>query len=146
MKKIILLSCLILAIATSTFAQNKVEDEKVVFTQVEHEAEFSKGQDGWVKFLMKTLDANKPMKNNAPEGTYQVIIKFIVTRDGKVSDVQAETNHGYGMEAEAISVIKKSPDWKAAIQNGKPVNAFRRQPITFVVPPNKKTKAKRTDS
>ena len=143
MKKTFLLCYLLLAIASNSFAQKETNDNDMVFTKVEHEAEFSKGPDGWLKFLQKTIDGNAPIKNNAPEGTYQVIIKFIVTRDGKVSDVVAETNHGYGMEAEAISVIKKSPDWKAAIQNGKPVNAYRRQPITFVVPPMKKAKSGR---
>ena len=33
-----------------------------------------------------------PVDNGAPEGTYQVIVKFIVSKDGSISDVQAETN------------------------------------------------------
>ena len=137
MKKIIFFICCFFAMVASSFAQ-RVDEDNIVFTKVEQEAQFPKGSEGWMKFLMKTLDGNKPIKNGAPSGTYTVIIKFIVTKDGKVSDVQAETNNGYGMEEEAISTIKKSPDWQAAVQNGKPVNAYRRQPITFVVPKTKK--------
>jgi periplasmic protein TonB len=37
------------------------------------------------------------------------------------------------MEAEAVKIIKKGPNWKAALQNGRNVNAYRKQPITFVV-------------
>jgi periplasmic protein TonB len=47
--------------------------------------------------------------------------------------VKALSDHGYGMEAEAIKIIKKGPAWKAALQNGRNVNAYRKQPITFVV-------------
>lgn len=143
MKKIIFFICFFFAMAASSLAQN-ADDDNIVFTKVEQEAKFPNGLEGWRKFLMKTLDPNKPIKNGAPSGTYTVIIKFIVSKDGKVSDVQAETNHGFGMEAQAISAIKKSPDWLAAVQNGKPVNAYRRQPITFLVP--KTNKELRTES
>ncbi|RZM17984.1 MAG: hypothetical protein EOO88_41905, partial [Pedobacter sp.] len=49
-------------------------------------------------------------------------------------DVVAETSFGHGMEAEAIKAIKKGPKWTPAIQNGRNVNAYRRQPITYIVP------------
>ncbi|MBC7873898.1 MAG: energy transducer TonB, partial [Ferruginibacter sp.] len=41
--------------------------------------------------------------------------------------------HGYGMEEEAIKVIKKGPKWEPAVQNGRQVKAYRKQPITFQV-------------
>jgi protein TonB len=47
--------------------------------------------------------------------------------------VKALSNHGYGMEEEAVKVIRKGPAWVAAIQNGRPVKAYRKQPITFIV-------------
>ncbi|MEQ1678624.1 MAG: energy transducer TonB, partial [Chitinophagaceae bacterium] len=43
------------------------------------------------------------------------------------------TNHGYGMEEEAMRVIKKGPKWTPAVQNGRQVKAYRKQPITFQV-------------
>ena len=43
------------------------------------------------------------------------------------------TNHGYGMEEEAMRVIKKGPKWTPAVQNGRSVKAYRKQPITFQV-------------
>ncbi len=38
-----------------------------------------------------------------------------------------------GMEEEAVRVIKNGPKWTPALQNGRNVNAYRRQPITFQV-------------
>jgi periplasmic protein TonB len=111
----------------------KSDDEDKIFTKVENEAAFPGGDAAWRRFLEKNLNASTPIDNGAPEGTYQVIVKFIVSKDGSISDVQAESKHGYGMEEEAVKVIRKGPKWTPALQNGRNVNAYRRQPITFVV-------------
>ncbi len=112
----------------------KVEDDEgKVFNKVEVEAGFPGGDGAWRRYLTNNLDAEVPVSNDAPEGTYQVIVRFIVSKDGSISDVQAETKFGYGMEAEAVRAIKKGPKWTPALQNGRHVNAYRRQPITFLV-------------
>ena len=111
----------------------KSDDEDKIFTKVENEAVFPGGQAAWIRFLQKNLNASVPNDNNAPTGTYKVIVKFIVSKDGSISDVQAESKNGYGMEEEAVKVIKKGPKWTPALQNGRNVNAYRRQPITFDV-------------
>ena len=109
------------------------DDEGKVFNKVEIEAEYPGGGAAWAKYLRNNLDANTPIDNGAAEGTYTVVVRFIVSKDGSISDVVAETKHGYGMEAEAMKIIKKGPKWTPAQQNGRMVNAYRRQPITFVV-------------
>jgi protein TonB len=107
--------------------------DTTVFSLVEVDAEFPGGLDGWRNFLIHNLKGNTPVKKGAPLGTYRVIIQFIVSKDGSLSNFQAMTNFGYGMEEECIRVLKKSPKWQPAIQNGKTVNAYKRQPITFLV-------------
>ncbi|RYY56897.1 MAG: energy transducer TonB [Chitinophagaceae bacterium] len=111
----------------------KVEDENKIFEKVEIEASFKGGEGAWRKFLERQLNPNAPIDNGAPEGVYTVYVQFVVSKDGSISDVKALTSHGYGMEAEAVRVIKKGPSWVPAVQNGRPVNAFRKQPITFQV-------------
>lgn len=112
-------------------------DDKIdttnVFTRVEEEASFPGGNTAWAEFLQKTMKTNVAKKNKAPEGRYFVIARFIVDVDGKLSDISCETNHGYGFEQEVIRVLKKSLDWRPAKVNGKPVRAYRRQPVTFLV-------------
>ena len=109
------------------------EDDNKVFEKVEVEASFKGGEREWRKYLERNLDPNVPVENGASEGTYTVVVQFIVDKEGKISDVKAISNHGHGMEEEAIKVIKKGPDWVPAIQNGRQVKAYRKQPITFVV-------------
>lgn len=113
--------------------EEKKEDDNHIFEKVEIEASFTGGESAWKKFLERNLNPNAPVDNGAPEGTYTVYVQFVVSKDGSISDVKALTNHGYGMEAEAIRVIKKGPRWVPAVQNGRQVNAYRKQPITFQV-------------
>jgi hypothetical protein len=104
-----------------------------IFTKVDIEAAYPGGDEAWRNFLQKNLNADIPVDNNSPAGKYTVIVKFVVSRDGSLSDVQAETNVGYGMEQEVLRIIKKSGAWSAAVQNKRTVNAYRRQPVTFLV-------------
>lgn len=99
----------------------------------EREASFRDGLADWQDYLVNNLKVNIPVKNGAPAGKYQVMVTFIVGKDGRVKDATAEAKFGFGMEEEAIRVITNSPKWNNAIQMNKPVNAYRRQPITFMV-------------
>lgn len=107
-----------------------------VFTREEHEATFPGGEAGWRSYLEKNLNPSTPIEHGAPIGTYEVIVKFIVDKDGSISDVVAETRHGYGMENEVVRIIQKGPSWVPATQYGRKFKAYRRQPITFYVKGN----------
>ena len=71
---------------------------------------------------------DKARKKNV-EG--RVIIKFIVNEDGSISNLEATTHLGSGLEEEGIRVMKLMPKWKPGRQNGKPVKVYFTQPITF---------------
>jgi len=99
---------------------------------IEIEAEFPGGSKAWKQFLEKNINPDAPAEGT-PAGKYQVIARFIIDKHGNISDVVTETRHGYGMEEEVIRALKKSPQWIPANQCGRSVNAYRRQPVTFVV-------------
>lgn len=111
-----------------------LKSQDSVFTREEIEAVFADGGDaGWMRFLQRNLDIEVPGRRKAPPGNYTAIIRFVVEKDGSLSDIKAETKTGYGTEQEVIRVIKRSPKWKPAKQYGRFVRAYRRQPITFAV-------------
>ena len=58
-------------------------------------------------------------------------IFFMVGSDGNISDIRLYRSVEYSLDEEAIRLIKQSPKWEPAFQNGRKVNAYRRQPITF---------------
>ncbi len=113
-----------------------------IFEKVEIEAVYPGGDENWRKFLEQNLNGNVPTDNGAPSGTYTVIIQFVVDKNGLVSNIKALTNHGYGMETEVIRLLKKSPTWKPAVQDGRFVKAYRKQPVIFMVIDEKKKKKK----
>jgi antitoxin component YwqK of YwqJK toxin-antitoxin module len=104
-----------------------------LYTKEITEATFVDGIGGFKKFLERNLDANAPVRYNAPSGAYTVILNFTVNKDGTLSDFFAETRLGYGMEEEALRVFRACPNWNPAMRFGRPIKAIRRQPITFVV-------------
>ena len=115
-----------------TFTDNGIVTDSV-FTREEKEAEFPGGEKGWRTYLERNLNPDVPVKKRAPPRTYNVRIKFIVQKDGSITDITAETSYGYGMEEEVIRVISKGPKWIPAVQYGRKVKAYRIQPVTFVV-------------
>ncbi len=113
--------------------EKPVEDENKIFDKVEIEASFPGGDSKWRQYLERNANGQVATDNGAPDGTYTTVVQFVVDKEGNISDVRALTNHGYGMEQEAMRVIKKGPKWNPAIQNGRQVKAYRKQPITFQV-------------
>lgn len=111
----------------------KEDDENKIFDKVEIEAQFPGGDSKWRQYLERNCNGQVASDEGAPAGTYTTVIQFVVDKEGNISDVRALTNHGYGMEDEAMRVIKKGPKWTPAVQNGRHVKAYRKQPITFVV-------------
>ena len=108
-------------------------EEDKFFEKVEIESEFPGGPGAFSNYLRKNLNSNTPQDNGAGVGNYTVVVKFKVNKDGIVSDVEAETDPGFGCAAEAVKIIKKSAKWKPGIQNGTAVGSIKRQPITFQV-------------
>lgn len=114
--------------------------EEKPFVKVEIEAEFPGGNQAWSKYVSREVERNiDALQDDGHSGT--VVVLFIVDRDGNVSDVraldclEAAVPNCLGKDAMlaqvAVKAIKKGPNWKPAIQNGKAVKAYRRQAVTF---------------
>ena len=108
--------------------------QEKIFEKVEIESFFPGGNKAWIIFLQKNLNPNIPIDKKAPAGTYTVIVQFVVGSDGTITDITPLTNHGYGMENEVVRILKLSPKWHVAEQDGRKVKTYRKQPVTFVVP------------
>ena len=113
--------------------QQKEDDDTHYFEKVEIEASFPGGFAQWKKFLEKNLRGDVASENGAPAGSYTVLVRFGVDKEGNISNVKALTSIGYGLEEEAVRVIMKGPKWNPGNQNGRPVNSYHTQPIAFLV-------------
>jgi len=106
------------------------DNEPEIYSKVDQDARYP---GDWARFLTYTLRGEVPVEHGAGPGNYQVIAQFIVDTKGNVSDVKLIKDPGFGMGAEALRVIKQSGKWQPAMMHGKPVKAYRKQPITFQV-------------
>lgn len=108
-------------------------DDNKIFTRTEIEPKFAGGDEAWRKYLVANLKANTAADEGWKAGTYTVMVKFIVRADGAISDVTTENYTGSKTALHCMEVIKNAPKWLPAIQNGKKVNAYKMQPISFAV-------------
>jgi Gram-negative bacterial TonB protein C-terminal len=106
--------------------------EDSIYENVEIEASFKGGEKVWLSYLMKNLKPEVPSDNHAPPGAYTVVVGFVVDKNGELSDVKPLTSHGFGMEEEVVRIMSKGPSWEPAINNGRNVKSYRKQPVTFI--------------
>ena len=99
----------------------------------ERPAEFPGGIRAWQIYLERHLNIHIPYDNKAPNGKYIVYVTFVINEDGRVTDVAAENDPGYGTKEEAERVIRTAPKWEPAIQFNKPVIYRNKQGIAFVL-------------
>ncbi len=104
---------------------------------VKKRPEFPGGKNAWQEFLRSRINLKVPFANKAKPGNYQVMIRFIADSEGKLWNIGADTNRGYGLEKEVIRVIKKSDKWiPAETSTGKRVSFTLRTAVTFIVKQN----------
>jgi len=103
-------------------------DYDKTFTKVEIESEYPGGASAWQRYLNKNLRYPQDAIDNEIQGT--VIVQFIVDKAGVVSDVEAIAGPNE-LRDEAVRVIKKSGQWTPAVQNGRQVKSYKKQPIVF---------------
>ena len=107
-------------------------NEDSVFMGVEIDATFPGGPGAWTKYVSRAVQGYIDEFSESDYGT--CMVKFIVDKTGKVSHVEATTMKNTKLAEIAINAIRKGPDWIPAQQNGRLVNAYRFQPVTFTNP------------
>lgn len=115
-------------------AKAQTENVDSIFDKVETEASFPGGPEAWSKYISEKIGNNLMEFSTKDYGT--CIVKFIVDKNGKISNVEAMTMKDSKLAKFTIKAIKKGPDWIPAQQDGKKVNAYRLQPVTLM-PPDK---------
>ena len=72
------------------------------------------------------------VKNNVQETVY---LAFIIEKNGSVSDIKVDGEKiGYGLEEEAVRVMKLSKSWNPGLADKKPVRVKYHLPVKFSMP------------
>ena len=106
-------------------------DSNTTFKKVEIESAFPGGPAAWLRYLNGNLRyPDYDVKHNI-QGI--VVVGFIVDKEGHIppSSVWVDRSVEYNADQEALRIIFTSPDWTPAVQNGKNVKSYKKQPIVF---------------
>jgi hypothetical protein len=93
---------------------------------------FFASKESFLDFLSRSINPTVPANRKAAAGLYIVTIRFVVGLDGKVCDIYPLSKEGFGMEEEAMRIIKRST-WVPAIEHGRKVKAYMTQRVSFMI-------------
>jgi periplasmic protein TonB len=123
---IIVSLCLKGVYAQSTEKNN---DQSVNVDDLQEKPTFPGGQNAMLAFLGNSIKYPHTAADNGIQGT--VIMEFIVSKTGELTDIKVLRSIGGGCDEEAVRVVKLMPKWKPGRHEGKPVNVRYTLPVRF---------------
>ncbi len=111
-----------------TLVTNSATDTDSVFNYVETMPEPAYD-------IHKYLNSHLQYPNDAYKLNLQgrVIVKFIVSEDGDITNCQVLKGIGSGCDEEALRLVKNMPRWKAGLHNATPVKVWCTMPVPFAI-------------
>jgi TonB family protein len=103
--------------------------DRTIFFSMLKPAVFPGGNANWKKFVAYNLKYPKDAKKQRIQGA--VTIEFIVLKEGKVTDAKVIQSSNALFDGEALRLIRSSPDWLPAEENGAKIDFTQRQSILF---------------
>ena len=109
-----------------------VEDKpEEIFVGAEEGAAFPGGEVALMKFVKEHI--NYPAYEKEADISGRVLVRFVIEKDGSVSNVEILKKVSPGIDKEAKRVIESMPKWTPAKNNGKPVRLWFNMPINFTL-------------
>lgn len=109
--------------------KNKTDFSVSYDTKTTKEPEFPGGIVEFYKFVGNNFKIPAEASKNNIET--KISMQFMVEKDGSLSEITIVKDAGYGLGDEAIRVLKLSPKWIPASENGNPVRVLYSLPITI---------------
>jgi protein TonB len=113
---------------TNTPPANPEPPEQAIVEHPEENPEFPGGMEAWTKYLQRMLRVPDDLE---PGDRKTVKVRFVVSKEGEITDVIITQSAGVMFDKEVLRVIAKMPKWKPGKQRGKPVSSYFTQPVTF---------------
>ena len=105
-----------------------LKDSAAPLRKVEVEASYPGGKAAWGNFLFKNL--NYPEEADKKKIQGDVVVEFVVNEDGSLSNIHALSGP-QSLRKESVRVISASGKWIPAVDQGKKVASYHKQPINY---------------
>jgi len=100
--------------------------------EMEVESEFPGGASAWIRYLSAKMSKGSFPKEYFDGKIYgQVIVQFIVDETGRVNNAEVIGSLHPDLDKIALLAVKQSPKWIPALQNGRYVKSYKKQPVKF---------------
>ncbi|WP_165372161.1 TonB family protein [Emticicia agri] len=109
--------------------------DDVIFESVDENPEYPGGNTELFAFIGNNLKYPLEAEKNNIFG--KVFARFIIRKDGSISDIKILKGIGYGCDEETVRVLSQMPRWKPGRQNGELVNVMFTIPVNFIMEENK---------
>ena len=111
-------------------------DKDGVYQIVEEMPRFPGDEKALMEYLKSNLQMPEKYKGDDAEfrlAEYRTFIRFVVTEDGSISDVNLikKTEGFKDLDDEALRVVKAMPKWNPGKMGGKPVKVYYHLPVVF---------------
>lgn len=116
-------------VAPVEIEEEEEKEEEDIFVFVEENPEYPGGEAAMYKYFEENIKYPDLARNGNIEG--KVFVRFVVEKDGSISNVRVMRDIGGGCGAEAMRVVKSMPKWKPGKQRGKAVRAEFNLPVNF---------------
>jgi TonB family protein len=103
--------------------------DELIFESVDENPEYPGGVKQMYEFIADNI--KYPMEAERNEISGKVFVKFIVRKDGSISDLKVLKGIGSGCDEETIRVLSQMPKWTPGKHNGEPVNVMFTMPVNF---------------
>lgn len=100
-----------------------------IFSRVDIQPQFPGGLQAFGVFLGNNIKYPADDAKNKVQG--RVVCKFVVERDGSVTNIEVVSATTEAMGKEAVRVLSLSPKWAPGQQNGRLVRVYYMVPINF---------------
>lgn len=119
------------------FVENKNGDDNNIFKEGSYNAYYKGGMHKWKEFLEKNVVFDEILKSIPDSLRFfrdSVILKFIVSASGQLSDLLVLYSGNSSIEKESIRLIKKSCSlWIPGNAGGRQVNTWHIEKLAFIV-------------
>lgn len=106
---------------------------QTVFTKAEIMPLFPGGEKAWNNHIQECIEKNiDALIKEGREGTCEV--EFIVDKEGNINNLKINTLGNTKLAEIFAEAILKGPKWIPAIQNGKKVDCWKKEKLTFRLP------------
>lgn len=96
---------------------------------LDSEPEYPGGINGMMSFLAQNLVYPESAMENSIQG--KVVLKFVVTKDGNVANVEVIKSVDPALDAEALRVVSLLKGFTPGVYEGKKVNVWYTLPVNF---------------